>query len=158
MTLEVEVWFLDASSHLYNRTCPSVGPSVGPSVRRLVRPSVGDAFVKNKGNHYFRANNCRRRYTRQISCNHIIIQSFNHEDASLALWALFIWGPVWKGKREVKKKTEKKNPLFFLPFLGSWLLHLPLSLSLTLYSLPQMMIWRHRSKILAKSCISAVNT
>ena len=29
--------FLDASSHLYNRGCPSVGPSVGPSVR----PSVG---------------------------------------------------------------------------------------------------------------------
>ena len=78
--------FLDASSHLYNRACPSDGPSVG----RSVRPSVGDAFVKNKGNHCFPANNCRRRYTRQISCNHIIIQSFNHhEDASLALWALF---------------------------------------------------------------------
>ena len=29
--------FLDASSHLYKRVCPSVGPSVGPSVR----PSVG---------------------------------------------------------------------------------------------------------------------
>ena len=52
----------------------SVRPSVGPSVRR----SVGDAFVKNKENHYFRANNCSRRYTRRISCNHIIIQSFNH--------------------------------------------------------------------------------
>jgi len=52
--------------------------------------SVGDAFVKNKENHDFRVNDCRRRYTRQISCNHIIIQSFNHhEDASLALWALF---------------------------------------------------------------------
>ena len=36
--------FLDASSHLYKRVCPSVrpsvGPSVGPSVRRSVRPSV----------------------------------------------------------------------------------------------------------------------
>ena len=31
--------FLDASSHLYMRVCPSVGRSVGPS--------VGDAFVKN---------------------------------------------------------------------------------------------------------------
>ena len=30
--------FLDASLHLYNRVCPSVGPSV--------HPSVGDAFVK----------------------------------------------------------------------------------------------------------------
>ena len=29
--------FLDASTHLYKRLCPSVGPSV----RRLVRPSVG---------------------------------------------------------------------------------------------------------------------
>ena len=35
--------FLDASSHLYNWVCPSVGPSV----RRSVGPSVGDAFVKN---------------------------------------------------------------------------------------------------------------
>ena len=32
--------FLDASSHLYKRPCPSVGPSVGPSVRRSVRRSV----------------------------------------------------------------------------------------------------------------------
>ena len=35
--------FLDASSHLYNRVCPSVGRSVRPSVRR----SAGHAFVKN---------------------------------------------------------------------------------------------------------------
>ena len=34
------VMFLDASSHLYKRVCPSVGRSVGPSVR----PSVGNAF------------------------------------------------------------------------------------------------------------------
>ena len=33
--------FLDASSHLYKRACPSIGPSVGPSVRRSVGPSVG---------------------------------------------------------------------------------------------------------------------
>ena len=69
--------------------------SVNPFVRWSVRPSVGDAFVKNKENHYFCPKNCRRRYTRQISCNHIIIQSFNHhEDASLALWALLTssWG------------------------------------------------------------------
>ena len=32
--------FLDASSHLYKRVCPSVRPSVGPSVRRSVRRSV----------------------------------------------------------------------------------------------------------------------
>ena len=34
-------WFLDASSHLYKRVCPSVRPSVGPSVGPSVRPSVG---------------------------------------------------------------------------------------------------------------------
>ena len=68
------------------RLCPSVGPSVRPLVGWL----VGDAFVKNKENQYFRANDWKRRCTRQISCNHIIIQSFHHhEDASLALWALF---------------------------------------------------------------------
>ena len=45
-------WFLDASSHLYKRVCPSVslslsvGRSVGPSVRPSVRRSVRDAFVK----------------------------------------------------------------------------------------------------------------
>ena len=46
--------FLDASSHLYKRVCPSVGPSVrpsvgpsvGPSVRRSVRQSVRYAFSK----------------------------------------------------------------------------------------------------------------
>ena len=37
--------FLDASSHLSNRICPSV--------RRSVDPSVRHAFVKNKGNQYF---------------------------------------------------------------------------------------------------------
>ena len=42
-------YFLDASSHRYNR----VGPSVRRSVRPSVGPSVGHAFVKNKGNQYF---------------------------------------------------------------------------------------------------------
>ena len=32
--------FLDASSHLYMRLCPSVGPSVGPLIRRSIGPSV----------------------------------------------------------------------------------------------------------------------
>merc|ERR1719259_1054259 len=32
--------FLDATTHLYKRSCPSVGPSVGPSVRPSVGPSV----------------------------------------------------------------------------------------------------------------------
>ena len=35
--------FLDASSHLYMRVCPSVRRSFCP----LVGPSIGDAFVKN---------------------------------------------------------------------------------------------------------------
>ena len=37
--------FLDASSHLYKRVCPSVRPSVRRSVGPSVRPSV--AFVSN---------------------------------------------------------------------------------------------------------------
>ena len=41
--------FLDASSHLYNRVCPSV--------RRL----VGQAFVKNKEIQYFWANSWQRK-------------------------------------------------------------------------------------------------
>ena len=66
---------------------PSIRPSVRPSVRRSVGPWVGNAFVKNEENHYFRANNYKGRYTRQIWCNDIIIQSFHHhEDALLALW------------------------------------------------------------------------
>ena len=42
------VWFLDASLHLYKRVCPSVGPSVRPSVRG----TVCHAFVKNAGFMY----------------------------------------------------------------------------------------------------------
>ena len=48
-----EIWhepteslFLDAPSHLYMRSCPSVGPSVGPSVRRSV-----PLFLKVKSTH-----------------------------------------------------------------------------------------------------------
>ena len=33
--------FLDASTHLYMRVCPSVRPSVRPSVGRSIRPLVG---------------------------------------------------------------------------------------------------------------------
>ena len=40
------VIFLDASSHLYKRVCPSVGPSV----RRSVRPSVGNQLFSNSEN------------------------------------------------------------------------------------------------------------
>ena len=36
--------FLDASTHLYKRSCPSVGPSVGPSVRRSVRVIFNHCF------------------------------------------------------------------------------------------------------------------
>ena len=41
VSLEIEILtFLDASSHLHMRVCPSVRRSVGPSVRRSVSPSV----------------------------------------------------------------------------------------------------------------------
>ena len=72
------------------RPCISIRGSVHPFVGWSVCWSVRHAFVENKENHYFRASNCMTRYTRQIACNHIIIQPFkHHEDASLALWALF---------------------------------------------------------------------
>ena len=79
--------FLDASSHLYMRVCPSVRPSVRPSDRRSVRPSVRLPSVtlslKTGKSMILIANN-------EVSCNRIIIQSFHHhEDASLALWALY---------------------------------------------------------------------
>ena len=45
----------------------SITGSVRPSVGRLVGRSVGDAFVKNKGNQYFRPN------SQKESCNHVII-------------------------------------------------------------------------------------
>ena len=41
--------FLDASSHLYMRSCPSVGWLVGPSVG----PSVGNPFFSNAENELF---------------------------------------------------------------------------------------------------------
>ena len=56
----------------------SVGRSVGLSVGWLVTLSskTGKSMILIANNH--------------VSCNHIIIQSFHHhEDASLALWALF---------------------------------------------------------------------
>ena len=40
--------FLDASSHLYKRVCPSVGPSVGPS--------IGHKRVEIMKNAYFEQN------------------------------------------------------------------------------------------------------
>ena len=46
-SFQTVILFLDASSHLYKRVCPSVGPSVRPSVRRSVGPYVCHAFVKN---------------------------------------------------------------------------------------------------------------
>ena len=46
----VEVFFLDAFSHLYKRVCPSVRPSVGRSVRRSVRRLVRHTRVEFLGN------------------------------------------------------------------------------------------------------------
>ena len=87
ITLSSFCLFLDASSHLYKRVCPSVGPSVRPSVRpsvgRSVRPRVTLSSKTGKSMILI-ANN-------DVSCNHIITQSFHqHEDALLALWALFL--------------------------------------------------------------------
>ena len=43
------LFFLDATTHHYKRSCPSVRPSVGPSVRR----SVGPALFSNIEKRYF---------------------------------------------------------------------------------------------------------
>ena len=51
-----------------------LGLSVGPSVRWL----VDDAFVKNKENHYFQANNCRRSSGGTQDESHVITSSYNH--------------------------------------------------------------------------------
>ena len=40
--------FLDATTHLYQRSCPSVGPSVRPSVHPSVRPYVPCYFRRWK--------------------------------------------------------------------------------------------------------------
>ena len=50
----LQIFFLDASTHLYKRACPSVGPLVrrfnGPSVRRSVGLSRFHKKVKNGQN------------------------------------------------------------------------------------------------------------
>ena len=47
--------FLDASTHLYKRVCPSVGPLVhqwvGPSVHQSVGPSVSHFFKSRKSSN-----------------------------------------------------------------------------------------------------------
>ena len=73
------------------RVCPSVRPSVGRSVRPSVGPSV-TLSLKTGKSMILIANN-------DVSCNHIIIQSFHHhEDASLALWALFLFVCVFSAE------------------------------------------------------------
>ena len=62
--------FLDASSHLYMRVCPSVRLSVHRLVMLL--SETGKLMIMIANN--------------DVSCNQIIIQSFHHhEDASFAL-------------------------------------------------------------------------
>ncbi len=87
-----------ASSHLYMRVCPSVRPSVRPLVRGLVTLSskTGKSMI-------LMANN-------DVSCNHIIIQSFHHhEDASLALWALF------RGNAKLKRESNEQEKSGYHP-------------------------------------------
>ena len=51
-------FFLDAPSHLYKRSCPSVGSSVGPSVGPSVRRSVCPVLFSK----------VKRTHTRRILC------------------------------------------------------------------------------------------
>ena len=61
-----KITFLDASSHLYMRVCPSVRRSVGRSVGRSVR---GSRFRQKREN---------RRFCLQIMMSHVISSSYNH--------------------------------------------------------------------------------
>ena len=56
----VTAWFLDASSHLYKRVCPSVGPSVG----RSVGPSVGMSRV------------CKKCMKLRVLCTEMILRAY----------------------------------------------------------------------------------
>ena len=100
------ITFLDASSHLYIRVCPSVRPSVGPSVRPSVRPSVHRSVtlsLKTGKLMILIADN-------DVSCNHIIIQSFHHhEDASLALWALLMSVTRGATDRRTDRPTDRRT-------------------------------------------------
>ena len=53
--------FLDASSHLYKRVCPSVRPSVRPSIGLSVRPSVRRSVTPSlsRRKKVFRSTLCR---------------------------------------------------------------------------------------------------
>ena len=86
--------FLDASTHLYKRLCPSVRPSVGPSVGPSVRPSVGHAFLKYRGNRVLRTtkqvNSSKFKKIQVNSRKFRKILSFSHLlDASLFASNLF---------------------------------------------------------------------
>ncbi len=57
-----------------------------------------------------------------VSCNHIIIQSFHHhEDASLAVWALFTYGSTTYQERSVLSVWLSVSPYLALsPSPPSW--------------------------------------
>ena len=68
------------------RPCISIWGSVRPSVRLLVHPSV----CRSVGRWRFRKKQGKIIIFEQIIVGHVITSSYNHhEDASLALWALF---------------------------------------------------------------------
>ena len=47
--ITLSLLFLDASSHLYKRVCPSVHPSIGPSVTRFFEILLSAIFSRVKG-------------------------------------------------------------------------------------------------------------
>ncbi len=88
--------FLDASSHLYMRVCPSVRPSVGRSVRPSVRPLVGRSRFRQKREN--------RWFWLQPIMSHAISSSYNH----LIIMRTHRWpyGPCLK-KQWQRRKWEK---------------------------------------------------
>ena len=74
------------------KDAPHVRPSVRPSVGWLVMllSKTGKSMVLITNNH--------------VSCIHIIVQSFHHEDAFLALWALLV--AMWRLQKHVSVRLS----------------------------------------------------
>ena len=112
--------------HHYLRSKSSIFPFLDESVTRgrtdrptdrrtdgrTDRPSYRDArtHLKTGKSMILIANN-------DVSCNHIIIQSFHHhEDASLALWALLLENPAMQHRRSPPHRSAGSARVVLFPF------------------------------------------
>ena len=87
---EKSLTFLDATTHLYKRWCPSVGPSVGPYVPRYFRKTNMADFEEKKS-----SNDIKNIGT--ISVDEVVASYVPPRYLLLLLllllflWALFLW-------------------------------------------------------------------